>query len=106
MVLFVALATLSPADGVAGRLPLPSRSEGAVTPLRELARPATASRLYTTGDTLTIYSENLESFSSPGSEGGWTHIDKSGQPTAWHIAPDFACEGNGFWCGVFNAAWT
>jgi hypothetical protein len=104
--LSVALLEFLPAVGIAGHFPLPSRSEGDVTPLRNRSKPSSASRVYTSADTVTVYSENLESFSSPGSEGGWTHIDKSGQPTAWHIAPDFACQGNSFWCGIFNAAWT
>jgi hypothetical protein len=106
LILLVALPALPPASVFAGSFPLPARSEGEVTPYRSIAHPSAAPRLYSTGDTLTLYSENLESFSSPGSEGGWTHVDKSGQPTAWHIAPDFACEGNSFWCGVVDSSWT
>ncbi|MEK7314616.1 MAG: FlgD immunoglobulin-like domain containing protein [Candidatus Eisenbacteria bacterium] len=90
----------------AGAYSLPARSEGDATPLRQWRAPSSAPRLYTTGDTLTVYSETLEALSSPGNEGGWTHIDKSGQPTAWHIAPDLSCEGNSFWCGVIDPTWT
>lgn len=77
-----------------------------MTPLRQLRVPSGAPRLYSAGDTLTIYSETLEAFTSPGTEGAWTHLDKSGQPTAWHIAPDLSCEGKSFWCGVYDPTWT
>jgi len=103
--LLAAIAPVPPFAS-AGARAVPSRSEGDVTPLRQLRAPAGAPRLYTAGDTLTIYSETLEALSSPGSEGGWTHLDQSGQPTAWHIAPDLSCEGNSFWCGIYNPAWT
>ena len=106
-ILFLGAALgLLPAPGDAGTVARPPRSEGDVVPLRALAGPSTASRVISTGDSITVYSENLETFTSPGSEGGWTHVDQSGQPTAWHIAPDFACQGNGLWCGILNAAWT
>ncbi|HET9951223.1 MAG TPA: FlgD immunoglobulin-like domain containing protein [Candidatus Eisenbacteria bacterium] len=97
---------LLPALGDAAPAPRPPRSEGDVVPLRSLIRPSAAPRVVSTGDSITVYSENLESFTSPGSEGGWTHVDKSGEPTAWHIATDFACEGNAFWCGITNPDWT
>lgn len=97
---------LLPALGEAATVPSPPRSVGDVVPIRSMVRPPTAPRVISTGDTVTVYSENLESFSSPGNEGGWTHVDKSGQPTAWHVAPDFACEGNSFWCGLIDSTWT
>ena len=96
--------------GHAGVLPRPARSEGDVVPLRSIPRAGQRAGqragLVTNADTLTVYNETLESLSSPSNEAGWTHIDKSGQPTAWHIAPDFGCQGNSFWCGIFNAEWT
>lgn len=95
-----------PSAAAAAPRPLPARSVGDVTPLRALRAPSAAPRVYNSGDTITVYSANLEALSSPGNEGGWTHADKSGQPTAWHIAPDLSCEGNSFWCGITNPAWT
>jgi hypothetical protein len=105
-VLLCLLAATATAPASAGAAVAPSRSEGDVTPLRLLRAPSDAPRVYTTGDTVTVYSESLETLSSPSSEGGWTHIDKSGQPTAWHIATDFSCAGNSFWCGVYDPTWT
>ena len=99
-ILAVAAPETIPTPARAAPLVLPARSEGDVTPLRQLRTPSGSPRLYTTDDTLTIYSATLESFSSPGNEGGWTHLDLSGQPTAWHIAPDLSCQGNSFWCGI------
>lgn len=104
LLFLVAAVTVS--TSAAAPREVPARGEGEVTPLRELRAAAGAAPAYTTGDTVTIYSADLEALSSPGNEGGWTHLDKSGQPTAWHIATDLSCEGNSFWCGVTNPAWT
>lgn len=106
LICFLAAIATVPTFAAAAPRALDARSEGDVTPLRVLRAPHGAPRVYASGDTITIYSANLETLSSPGNEGGWTHIDMSGQPTAWHIAPDLSCEGNSFWCGVTNPAWT
>ena len=104
--LFLALPALAAAPGTVKAGAIPPRSEGEVVLKRAIPASSAAPRIYTSGDTLTVYSETFETLSSPSNEGGWTHVDKSGQPTAWHIAADFACEGNSFWCGIFNAEWT
>jgi len=85
---------------------LPSRSEGDVASIASLRAPSAADRRYAAGDTVVVFTDSLETLSSPSAEGGWTHIDASGLPTAWHIANDFACEGLSFWCGVVDSAWT
>lgn len=104
--LLFASSALAADPGAVSAGALPSRSEGDVVLLRALRAPSPAPRVYTNGDTITVYNETFESLSSPSNEGGWTHVDKSGQPTAWHIANDFACEGNSFWCGITNPEWT
>ncbi|MGE5180344.1 MAG: FlgD immunoglobulin-like domain containing protein [Bacteroidota bacterium] len=83
---------------------LPARSPGDVAPVHP-PRSFQAPALSTT-DTITVFHADLENLSSPGNEGGWTHVDKSGIPTAWHIAPNFACQGHAFWCGLVDSTWT
>ena len=58
-----------------------------------------------TGDTTWVYRDSLETRSSPGNEGGYTHQDGSFQPAAWHIAPTYGCQGNAFWCGRIDSTW-
>jgi hypothetical protein len=39
-------------------------------------------------------------------EGGWTHIDASGEPTAWHIDSVLNCsQGKVWWCGRVDSSW-
>ena len=38
-------------------------------------------------------------------QGGWTHFDASGGPTAWHIDSFQGCSGNGWWCGMIDSSW-
>jgi hypothetical protein len=38
-------------------------------------------------------------------EGGWTHSDASGEPSAWHIDSLFTCQGRGWWCGRIDSSW-
>lgn len=83
---------------------VPPRSPGDVVPVSDV-RGSRAPSL-STADTLTIYHADIEALSSPGNEGGWTHVDKSGTPTAWHIAPTVACQGNAFWAGLVDSSWT
>src|SRR5467141_1206774 len=58
------------------------------------------------GDTVWIYRDSLETRSSPGNEGGFTHQDGSFQPTAWHIDTIYGCEGHAFWCGRVDSSWS
>jgi flagellar hook capping protein FlgD len=88
----------------------PERGPGDVVPLASL-RSGTANgspslRLYTSVDTVIVFNHNLEGLSSPGNEGGWTHVDQSGQPTAWNISNLYACGSNAFWCGLVDSSWT
>jgi hypothetical protein len=114
--LFFAIGATGPASTVAraagdggrsggdlGRAPV--RSEGSVVPLRTLLRTSRAAGL-STADTITIYHADFEGLVSPGSEGGWTHVDGSGTPTAWHIATTMACQGRSLWCGIIDSSWT
>ncbi|HEU4334574.1 MAG TPA: FlgD immunoglobulin-like domain containing protein [Candidatus Eisenbacteria bacterium] len=40
-------------------------------------------------------------------EGGWTHYDASGEPTAWHIDSLLHCgQGKVWWCGRVDSSWT
>jgi len=92
----------TPAAPSGGRIP--ARSTGDVAPV-SASRGFRAPSLSTV-DTITVFHADLEGLSSPGNEGGWTHVDKSGTPTAWHIAPTVACQGNAFWCGLIDSTWT
>jgi hypothetical protein len=38
-------------------------------------------------------------------DAGWTHIDNSEKPTAWHIDSLFACQGKAWWCGLVDSSW-
>ena len=38
-------------------------------------------------------------------EGGWTHYDNSGGPTAWHIDTVLGCSGHSWWCGMVDSSW-
>ena len=38
-------------------------------------------------------------------QGGWTHYDNSGGPTAWHIDTFQACTGHAWWCGMVDSTW-
>jgi len=57
------------------------------------------------GDTIWIYQDSLETRSSPNNEGGYTHVDASFQPTAWHIDTIYGCQGHSFWCGRVDSTW-
>ncbi len=105
------LLGLGSAPAVAAPLSvLPARSTGDVRPITAEAREARRSSLrggsLSTLDTVTVYHADVEGLTSPGSEGGWTHVDKSGTPTAWHIAPTYACQGNAMWAGIIDSSWT
>ncbi len=58
------------------------------------------------GDTVWVYRDSLETLSSPGNEGGYTHQDASYQPAAWHIDTLYGCQGHSFWCGRVDSSWT
>ncbi|MGE5177017.1 MAG: hypothetical protein ACM3JJ_11670, partial [Hyphomicrobiales bacterium] len=38
-------------------------------------------------------------------QGGWTHVDNSGRPTAWHRDTFLACQGTSWWCGRIDSSW-
>ncbi len=75
------------------------------------AKPSRSERVFRSGlanqagDTVWIYQDSLETRSSPGNEGGFTHQDASLQPTAWHIATLYGCQGKAFWCGRIDSSW-
>src|SRR5687767_1192627 len=92
---------------------VPERSPGQVVPLAQVQGTPGFMRgvqgrspSLSTADTITVFHADFEGFTSPGNEGGWTHTDKSGTPTAWHIAPTVACQGNSFWAGIIDSSWT
>ena len=84
-------------------------SPGEVTPIRSLLDEARTTRRSAqagqAGDTVWVFRDSLETRSSPSNEGGWTHIDASFQPQAWHIDTLMACQGHGMWCGVVDSSW-
>jgi len=95
-------AARSTSAASASRVPI--RSTGNVAPLSTL--PGRRAPSLSTVDTITVFHGDFETLVSPGNEGGWTHVDKSGTPTAWHIASTVACQGNAFWAGLIDSSWT
>ncbi|HYQ88074.1 MAG TPA: hypothetical protein VEU09_00430, partial [Candidatus Binatia bacterium] len=85
-----------------------TRGPGNVVPV---AQPTRAPRVFRSGqanqagDTIWIYQDSLETRSSPGNEGGFTHQDGSFQPAAWHIDTIYGCQGHAFWCGRVDSTW-
>src|SRR6266705_459520 len=90
--------------------PAPERGPGDVVPrstlLRDPANRSSSLRVYSSADTIIVFNHDLEGLSSPGNEGGWTHVDQSGQPPAWNISNLYGCGSNGFWCGLVDSSWT
>lgn len=72
------------------------------------ARTSPIQRAPAAGETVYVFSANLESLNSPNSEGGWTHYDQSAKPTAWHVdsLPSLSCQGAMWWCGIVDSTWT
>jgi hypothetical protein len=69
------------------RTTIPARVTGDVVPVfREPADASRRARAYATSDTIAVFTDSLETWSSPGNEGKWTHVDQSFQPTAWNIS--------------------
>jgi len=84
------------------------RGAGNVSPVQAAASNSWIHRsgqLNQSGDTVWIYQDSLETRSSPGNEGGYTHQDASFQPTAWHIDTIYGCQGHAFWCGRVDSSW-
>ncbi|MGH7682091.1 MAG: hypothetical protein ACRENN_08905, partial [Candidatus Eiseniibacteriota bacterium] len=51
-----------------------------------------------------VFQDSLDGLSLD-DEGGWTHFDASGGPTAWHIDTFGACTNHGWWCGKIDSSW-
>src|SRR5258705_11406937 len=81
---------------------VPERGPGDVVPRSALPKaPANGSaalRLYTSADTIIVFNHDLEGLSSPGNEGGWTHVDQAAQPVAAKISSLYGGGSNGFCC--------
>ncbi|MGH7682364.1 MAG: hypothetical protein ACRENN_10315, partial [Candidatus Eiseniibacteriota bacterium] len=96
-----------PASLTAAPAPEAHRSPGNVVPVSSIPL---RQRLYapalSTADTVLVFDDNLEALSSPGNEGGWTHVDESAQPTGWNISNLYACGSHSFWCGIVDSSWT
>ena len=91
------------------RTTIPSRVTGDVAPVfREPSDPSArlAARVYATTDTIAVFRDSLETWSSPGNEGTWAHVDESFQPTAWNISTLYGCGDHAFWCGIVDSSWT
>jgi len=124
LALLLVAAVLEPAPGIAlpatgratrqalspGTHPrtMPARSLGDVVPRSGLRidRSGRAPGLFSTADTILVFTDSLETLSSPGNEGGWTHVDESFQPTAWNISTLYGCGNHAFWCGIVDSTWT
>jgi len=101
------LAPLGPA--LAASRVVFQQTEGTVHPVADLRTASTgiqrSGTAVQTGDTVWVFRDSLETWSSPSNEGGWTHADASGQPAAWHIDTALACQGHAFWCGRIDSSW-
>jgi hypothetical protein len=51
-----------------------------------------------------VFQDSLDGHSLD-DEGGWTHYDNSGGPTAWQIDTFQACTGHAWWCGMVDSSW-
>jgi hypothetical protein len=89
----------APAPGV-----VPTEAPGEATP-DPAARAGGFHRAAAAGETVYVFSDSLESRSSPDGEGGFTHYDSSIKPTAWHIDTFLGCQGNAMWCGLIDSSW-
>jgi flagellar hook capping protein FlgD len=110
LVPFLAAALCVASGAQAGSNPRPERSLGNVEPLsarilREQAGRRAGERL-SSGDTVWVFRDSLESYTSPSGEGLWTHTDASAQVSAWHIDTTYTCAGHAFWCGRIDSTWT
>ena len=83
------------------------RSSGNVVPVASIPpRQRLYAQALSTADTVLVFNDDLEALSSPGNEGGWTHVDESAQPTGWNISNLYACGSKAFWCGIVDSSWT
>ncbi len=88
-----------PAGVVPHQAPVGDPSSGAPARAGRFLRSAQV------GDTVWQFIDSLETLTSPGSEGGWTHYDASAKITAWHIDTFLGCQGNSWWCGRIDSSW-
>lgn len=51
-----------------------------------------------------VFEDSLEDLSIE-NQAGWTHVDNSARPTAWHIDSLLACQGRAWWCGRVDSSW-
>ena len=69
------------------------------------SRARVLNRAPAAGETVYVFSDSLQSRTSPNNEGGWTHYDQSIKPTAWHRDSVLTCMGAAWWCGFVDSAW-
>jgi FlgD Ig-like domain len=106
---FASLPDLARAEHPAAPGGAPLRVVGEVTPiepLRSSRLDSRSARAYSTADTISVFIDSLETYSSPSNEGRWTHVDESGTPTAWNISTLYGCGNHAFWCGIVDSSWT
>lgn len=51
-----------------------------------------------------VFQDSLDGLSID-DQGGWTHYDNSGGPTAWHLDTFMGCTGHSWWCGMVDSTW-
>jgi len=51
-----------------------------------------------------VFQDSLNGLSIE-NEAGWTHVDNSERPTAWHIDSTLTCQGKAWWCGRVDSSW-
>jgi hypothetical protein len=85
---------------------LRTESESYMAPAPGLSARA-ISRAPAVGETVYVFSNNMNSLSSPNNEGGFKHEDQSAKPTAWHIDTRMSCPGmnHSWWCGRVDSLW-
>jgi len=57
------------------------------------------------GETVYVFRDSMETYTSPANEGKWTHYDNSAKPTAWHVDSLINCQGAAWWCGFVDSTW-
>lgn len=99
------VATKRPADPPDPRV-FRTQAESNTTPTPHL-NARSLQRAPAAGETLYVFTNNMNSNSSPSNEGGFKHQDVSGKPQAWHIDTRMSCPGmgNSWWCGLVDSQW-
>jgi len=75
-----------------------------LTPSQDGVRARRPHRVPPPIEEVIVFEDSLEDLSIE-DEAGWTHVDNSARPVAWHIDSLLACQGKSWWCGRVDSSW-